>query len=80
MFRPGNQPSCIAWRVREKAPVMIAWLAMIVAQVASTTSGTTAQPGASMKNGLPVETGVFDQQRRLAGIAEQQRGQHDAVP
>jgi len=30
-------PSCIACRVNEKAPVMIAWLAMIVASVARPT-------------------------------------------
>ena len=47
MFRPGNQLSCIACRVSENAPVMIAWLAMIVANVARTTRGTTAQCGAS---------------------------------
>ena len=57
MFRPGNQPSCIACRVSENAPVMIAWLAMIVANVASTTSGTTAHCGASLKNGLPSRPG-----------------------
>jgi hypothetical protein len=29
----------MAWRVIENEPVMIAWLAMMVATVASTTSG-----------------------------------------
>ena len=52
MVRPGNQPSCIACRVNEKAPVMIAWLAMIVARVARATSGITNWVGASLKNGL----------------------------
>src|SRR5271170_2160856 len=33
MRKPGNQPSCIAWRVSENEPVMLAWLAMIVATI-----------------------------------------------
>ena len=57
MFRPGNQPSCIAWRVSVKVPVMIAWLAMMVAKVASTTSGTTSTCGTVAKNGLPLRSG-----------------------
>jgi hypothetical protein len=36
----------------EKAPLMIAWLAMIVAMVASKTSGTCKASGHSEKNGL----------------------------
>ena len=39
MAKPGSQPSCIAWRVIENEPVMIAWLAMMVATVARATSG-----------------------------------------
>jgi len=39
METPGSQPSCMAWRVIEKDPVMMAWLAMMVAMVASATSG-----------------------------------------
>ena len=39
MVTPGSQPSCMAWRVIENDPVMIAWLAMTVATAASTTSG-----------------------------------------
>ncbi len=39
MATPGIQPSCMAWRVIENEPVMMAWLAMMVATVASTTSG-----------------------------------------
>ena len=39
MLRPGNQPSWIAWRVMENTPVMIAWLAMMVASVARITIG-----------------------------------------
>ena len=58
MSKGGSQPSCMAWRVMEKDPVMIAWLAMMVASVASTTSGINPQPGASRKNGLaPLATG-----------------------
>ena len=54
MVRPGSQPSCIAWRVIENEPVMMAWLAMMVATVASSTIGYTDQAGAIRKNGLPV--------------------------
>ena len=43
----GRRPSWIAWRTMEKAPVMTAWLAMIVATVARMISGISAQSGAS---------------------------------
>ena len=36
----------MACRVMEKEPVMMAWLAMMVASVASTTSGYIDQDGA----------------------------------
>ena len=48
----GSRPSWIACRVREKAPVITAWLAMMVASVARITSGSSAQSGASRKNGF----------------------------
>ena len=35
----------MAWRVSEKAPVMTAWLAMIVAMVARTIIGRSAHSG-----------------------------------
>ena len=41
----GSRPSWIACWVREKAPVITAWLAMTVAIVASATMGRSAQPG-----------------------------------
>ena len=53
MCRRGHNPSCIACRVIENAPLMIAWLAMIVAIVDSTTSATCNPAGQSVKNGLP---------------------------
>ena len=53
MCRRGHRPSWIAWRVIEKVPLMMAWLAMMVATVASTTSGTCSGAGHSTKNGLP---------------------------
>ena len=40
MWMRGSRPSWIACRVIEKAPVMIAWLAMTVATVARTTSAS----------------------------------------
>ena len=52
MCRRGHNPSCIACRVIENAPLMIAWLAMMVAMVASATSGTCSAAGHSTKNGL----------------------------
>ena len=45
MPKRGNRPSWIAWRVSEKAPVITAWLAMMVASVARITMGTSAQSG-----------------------------------
>ena len=47
MCSGGSQPSRIACRVIEKAPVMIDWLAMIVANVARMTSGTSNADGHS---------------------------------
>ena len=46
--RRGSRPSWIAWRVSEKAPVITAWLAMIVATVAMMTSGRMKPSGASL--------------------------------
>ncbi|MNL40243.1 hypothetical protein D3C87_1625780 [compost metagenome] len=43
--RRGRKPRCTAWRASEKAPVMTAWLAMIVAMVARITIGNSAQSG-----------------------------------
>ena len=43
----GNQPSWMACRVMENEPVMMAWLAMIVATVASSTIGTSSTCGQS---------------------------------
>ena len=54
MTRRGIQPSWIAWRVIEKAPVMIAWLAMIVAAVASSTRGTSINRGQSCEEDVVV--------------------------
>ena len=45
MTRRGSQPSWIAWRVIEKAPVMIDWLAITVATVASAMSGVSSGVG-----------------------------------
>ena len=45
MCRRGHSPSWIACRVIENAPLMIAWLAMMVATVASSTSGAAGPAG-----------------------------------
>src|SRR6266851_3243179 len=50
MCSRGSQPSCIAWRVIEKAPVMIDWLAMIVdhyRRLLDDTPGDTARLAAT---------------------------------
>ena len=41
----GSRPSWIAWRVSENAPVITAWLAMMVASVARITIGISAHSG-----------------------------------
>ena len=53
----GNRPSWIACWVREKAPEITAWLAITVAAVARSTSGSWNQSGASRKNGLAAAAG-----------------------
>jgi hypothetical protein len=45
----------MAWRVIEQVPLMMAWLAMMVAAVASTTRGTCNTAGHNRKNGLASE-------------------------
>ena len=40
----------------------------------------TAQSGASLKNGLPDEGRIVDQQGGLSGVAQQQGGQHHEIP
>ena len=57
----GIQPSWMAWRVMENAPVMIDWLAMMVAIVASATMGTSSTGGQRRKKilsavGAPAST------------------------
>jgi hypothetical protein len=50
----GNHPSWIAWRVIEKAPVTIDWLAMMVAMVATPTNGISSASGYRRKKMLSV--------------------------
>ncbi len=57
MVSSGRKPSCTAWRVTEKAPEITAWEAMTVADVASTTIGTSAHSGTRRKNGLSIAFG-----------------------
>ena len=45
MFKRGRYPNWIACRVMEKAPLMTACEAMMVARVANNTVGTIAQAG-----------------------------------
>ena len=48
MSTRGQNPICIAWRVSENTPEISACDAITVAAAASTISGTSAQPGASL--------------------------------
>ena len=50
ILRRGSKPSEIACWVSEKAPVMTAWLAMIVASVAMMTTHGRIDSGAMRKN------------------------------
>ncbi len=45
MEKRGSNPSCMACRVIENAPVITAWLAMTVATVAMQTIGINAHEG-----------------------------------
>ena len=77
----GRRPSCIACRVIEKAPVMIDWLAITVATVASATSGSCSAAGQRSKKGFVSRADrTVHQQRGLAGVIEQQGRQDEAIP
>ena len=54
----GSRPSWIACWVSEKAPVITAWDAMMVAAVASTTMGISAHSGIMRKKGLSMAAGL----------------------
>jgi len=51
------KPSCMHCRAIEKAPEIIAWLAITVAIVASSTIGRCDQSGPSRKNGFWIAAG-----------------------
>ena len=53
---------------------------MIAAAVASATSGSSAQVGASRKNGCVGGVGFAQQQRALAEVVQEQRRQHEHEP
>ena len=76
----GSQPSWIACRVIEKAPVMIDWLAMMVATVASTISGDQQRPGTEPKEDVAVGRRAVEHERRLPGVVEDQAWKHDRAP
>ena len=50
--RRGSRSSCTAWRVTEKAPVIVACEAMMAASVASNTIHGSMIAGTSANNGL----------------------------
>ena len=60
---------------------MIAWLAMIVATVASATSASCNACGHSMKNGLaPRVGGAVRDDSGLTGVVQHQRRQNQTIP
>ena len=79
------KPSWIACWVTEKAPEITAWLAMIVAAVASSTSGSRSASGRKVEERVLdlgerlVRRGRQDH-RALPHVVEQQRGQHEIEP
>jgi len=54
----GRKPRLMPWRTSEKAPVMTAWLAMMVAAVARMTAGSSAHCGKARKNGSDTAAGL----------------------
>ena len=80
MSSRGQYPSWMACCVSENAPEMSACDAMIAAAVARPTSGSSAQSGASRKNGCSAAAGFAQQQRALAEVVQQQRRQHQREP
>ncbi len=68
--RRGNQPSSIACRVIEKAPVMMDWLAMIVASVASTMSGSSATGGHRAEEDVVASGNAVENDGGLSGVVQ----------
>jgi len=70
----------MAWRVIEKAPVMMAWLAITVASVARITSAINSDGGHSWKKDIPLGRRALQDDTGLAGIVENQGGKNDCAP
>ena len=70
----GSRPSWIACWVTEKAPVITAWLAITVATVASSTSGSSAQSGRQQEERIGQRLRMLKDQGALAQIVERQAG------
>src|SRR5579883_775561 len=79
MRKPGNQPSCIAWRVSENEPVIIAWLAMMVATVEQYQRENRPERG-EIEERIADRGWMFEKKSRLSGIVEKERRQHEPVP
>ena len=62
------------------APEITAWEAMIAATVERITIGIRAQSGNSRKNGLAIAAGSLEDQRALAEVVEDQRGEDEREP
>ena len=80
MVRRGRKPSWTAWRVTENAPEITACEAITVASVASATIGIRLQCGNSRKNGLSIAARRVQDQRALAHVVEDQRGEDGGEP
>ena len=74
MCRRGHNPNWMACRVIENAPLIIAWLAMIVAIVENTTSATCKLAGIARKTDCLPPPDAIDHDRGLAGVIERRVG------
>ncbi len=77
-MQAGHNPSWMACRVMENAPLMMDWLAITVAIVARPTSAICKASGQRRKRDRHQPS--IDDDGGLTGIIEQQRRQHQAVP
>ena len=76
----GRRPSWIACWVSEKAPVITAWLAMMVATVASADHRQQRPVRIEQEEGVLDLRRIGEQQRALAEIVQGEAGQHEAEP
>ena len=76
----GRSPSWIACWVRENAPVITAWLAMIVAMVAIADHRQQRPVGIEQEEGVLDLAGICEKQRALAEVVQGKAGQDEPEP